>query len=176
MPAHPDVDIQPLISQPVQKDKAGSHPGHQGGRGCACRSPVENENQRIVPDHVDDIHYNGGLHGNPRISHGTKQSGTGIVDRQKRIGQRGQNQVNEGVCHHILLHASKKQGEQLPAEQDASRHNNEGHQASDKHQLVRRLAGPAGLFLSQVLGGHHRSPCGHCRKYIDEQHIDHVNQ
>ena len=150
-PSEADMNLQPRIVQADNQNDTRRHTADQRSQRRACHAPVESEYKQNISRHIDDIHDDGRLHGNPGISHGPKQRRTGIINRQKRIGKRRQYQIDQRVVHHVIRNPAVQKSQKPVPEQNRPHHDHNGDKPRDHHQLIRRLTRPLPVFLSQKL-------------------------
>ena len=174
--AFPHIDGQLPVMKADKQNDAGDHPGYEGRQGRTCHSPLHPEDEKGIACHIDHVHDNGHLHGDLRIAHGPKQRRTGVVHRQKRVGQRRQHQVHQGVSHNVRLHSLVQHPQKPSPAHNGQKHNDRRDEPRDENQLAGRFPGLLLILMPQILGGHHRTACGHGGKHVDNQVVDHVHQ
>ena len=61
---------------------------------------------------IDDVHEQGGIHGNLGIAHGPEERGAAVINGNKGVGKRGNGKVGDGACHNGLLYLPEKKAQQ----------------------------------------------------------------
>ena len=67
-PSEADMNLQPRIVQADNQNDTRRHTADQRSQRRACHAPVESKYKQNISRHIDDIHDDGRLHGNPGIS------------------------------------------------------------------------------------------------------------
>ena len=183
-PDDPPFEPEPL---PVQMDgavripqediqaQARHGPGHQRRHRHARHAHLQAEHAEGIATHVDDVHQHGHLQGNLGIPHGAEQRRAGIIDGQEREGQRGDDQVENGIAHHVLLYPSEKKVQDEPVPGYDQKGDHYGDQGIDPEELLRGAAGFLPLGGPDELAGDHRPAGGQGGQYADNQVIEHVH-
>lgn len=78
-----DVELVFWIAQHTDDDKCAQNSGYEGRYSDTFDPHVNDENQNGITADIDDIHADGNLHGYRRIAHHSKQSRSGVIQRDK---------------------------------------------------------------------------------------------
>ena len=184
-PDDPPLEPEPL---PVEMDRAvripqkdiqaqSRHgPGHQRRHRHPRHAHLQAEHAEGIAAHIDDVHQHGHLQGDPGIPHGAEQRRAGIVHGEKGEGQRGDDQVEDGIVHHVLLYPAEKQVQDQSVPGYDQKGDHHGDQGIDPEELLRGAAGLLPLGCPDELAGDHCPASSQSRQDADDEVIEHVHQ
>ena len=163
-----------LANEPGHEKRA-HQAGGQGAETGARHTDAHTVDEHGVETDVDDIHEEGGEHGDLAVAHGTEQGGPGVVDGEEGIRDGGEKKVGHGGGHHVVIQRSEDQPQNGFTKKKADGHHSSGE---SRNGIKKLLGGSAGIGLipgPQVLRGHHRAAGGQGGENIDEQDADVVH-
>ena len=164
------------VAQQDEDEDGGHDAGDQGADTGAQRAHAEAVDKNGVDHHVHQIHDEGVEHGDLAVAHGAEEGGAGVIEGDEGVGQRGGEEVDQGAVHHVRLDVAEEEGEDVLAEDQGQRHQEDGHGEDGVEKLT---GGGAGIFRvssAQVLGDHHRAAGGEGGKDLDDELVDVVHQ
>ena len=150
--------------------------GDQGADTGAGGPHAEAEDQHRIDCDVDYIHNQGAEHGHLAVAHGPEQGGPRVVNAHEGIGRGGEQEIDQGVLHHVGLHAAEDQRQNVLPEDQRGPHQQQGQGAHGVQKLLGGSLGVVGVLPPQILGNHHRPAGGEGGKDLNDECIDVVHQ
>lgn len=129
-----------------------------------------------VPHDIQQVHPQGGQHGDPGISLGAKNRGNGIIDRQEREGAGGVAHIYHGAFHDRRLHMTEDQPQDLPSSCLENDGEHEHSRGGDPQKLRGAFRRPGVVPGADKFGADHGTAGGEGKKDLEDQMIDGVHK
>ena len=102
-----DIDLVLGIMHQNQHNNSSHDPGGQGSHSDSGRPHMQNKDGIGVAADIDDVHEQGGIHGNLGIAHGTIEGCAGIIEGDEGIGESRDPKIGDGVFHHVGVNGAE---------------------------------------------------------------------
>ena len=171
-----NVDGVGRVTDHGHEDDGGHHPGGQSTDACPRSPHVEAVNEDRIDCNIDHVYQKGVEHGHLAVAHGAEQRGSHVVDGHEGIGQGGEQEIDQGVFHHVRLDVAEEEGQNRLPEEQGQGHQRERDGGDDVQKLLSGGAGPVQIPAAQILGHHHRAAGAQGGKDLDQQQVDAIHQ
>ena len=160
----------------AQDEGRRHHTGHHTGPCHAVHAHFQAEDAHGVAYDVDDVHQHADLHRDPGIAHTAEQCRARVVQRQERVADRNDLEVQRTGIQHIGVNGAVEQPDHGPRQHKAQQPHAQAQDAAEQNQLPGALVGALLLPCAQELAHHHGTAGGQRREQHDDQVVDHVHQ
>ena len=183
-PGHADVQLHgpghlqrvALLVALAQNEHGRHHTGHHTGPCHAIHAHFQAKDAHRVAHDVDDVHQHADLHRDPGVAHAAEQCRARVVQRQERVADRNDLEVQRTGIQHIGVNGAVEQPDHGPRQHKAQHPHAQAQDAAEQDQLPGTLVGALLLPCAQELAHHHGTAGGQRRKQHDDQVVDHVHQ
>ena len=133
-------------------DYGRSRSRYQCGNSNPFHSHMKEKYHNINSGNINQIHYDGNIHGYLGISHGPKQCGTGIINCQKGKREGGDKEIGGCTSHDVLFRFPINHPQEIFISNKRDCHNNKCKKQGCYYKLSTGFTGIIRLFLPQILG------------------------
>ena len=96
--------------QETEDNNCAEDSGEQRGKSSSRHAPSENKDEQRVSGNIHQVGEDGYDHGETAVSAGAVKRSSGLKQGEKREGRPGEQEVDDGIMHHVRFYAAKYQG------------------------------------------------------------------